>query len=110
MIDLIYSLSLLVNHSVTLLYLEDNNTITHREFSPNDVLYLVSESVYTDTMYILLEDGTRVNLESGAKVKTELQFDLPLESVIPMSSLNRYLNLMSLCDPAMQLIQIRKEG
>ena len=86
---MIYSLSLLVNHSVTLLYLEDNNT---------------------DTMYILLEDGTRVNLESGAKVKTELQFDLPLESVIPMSSLNRYLNLMSLCDPAMQLIQIRKEG
>lgn len=111
MINLIYSLNLLVNHSITLLYLEDDGeTIKSIEFHPDETYYIVSNYVYLDTAYALLEDGSRILLENDNRVKLELQFDLPQEYVIPIHSVGRYLNLVNLCDPALNLIKIKKEG
>lgn len=68
MIDLIYKLTLEVNHAITLLYLEDDGTIRNIKFMPSDTLYIDDDSIL------------------------------------------RYLNLRGLLDPALNLIQIRKEG
>ena len=80
------------------------------EFSPDETYYIVNNNVYLDMAYSLLEDGSRLLLEDNSRVKLELQFDLPLEYVIPVYDVSRYINLVNLCDPTLNIIKIKREG